>query len=82
MTYGTTELLFISLPHRKPFKQYIDIAAAAVKQYLIIGTFSENGPEKCSGLFIQQYSEVSLDEKLHTHFKKLRCITRRPSDTI
>ena len=64
---------FLTTP--EAIKQYIDIAAAAVKQYLIIGTFSENGPEKCSGLFIQQYSEESLDKKLHTDFKKLRCIT-------
>lgn len=27
---------------------------------LIIGTFSENGPLKCSGIEIQQYSEASL----------------------
>lgn len=27
---------------------------------LILGTFSMNGPKKCSGLEIQQYSEVSL----------------------
>jgi hypothetical protein len=28
-----------------------------------IGTFSENGPKRCSGLDIRQYSETSLNSK-------------------
>jgi hypothetical protein len=30
--------------------------------YLIIGTFSENGPLKCSGLEIRKYSVENLKE--------------------
>lgn len=41
---------------------------------LIIGTFSENGPKKCSGLEIRQYSETSMTERLKTFFEKIRCI--------
>lgn len=43
--------------------------------YLIIGTFSENGPKKCSGLDIQQYSEERMQTQLSGNFDKLNCIT-------
>ncbi len=43
--------------------------------YLIIGTFSENGPEKCSGLPIRQYSEKTMHAVLQAFFKKIKCLT-------
>lgn len=55
--------------------KYIDTARRAVKGYLIIGTFSENGPTKCSGLEIKQYSEQTLTNELKNGFDKIRCIT-------
>lgn len=54
---------------------YLDIARNTVKRYLTIGTFSENGPKKCSGLDIKQYSEEELQAQLTNGFKKIRCIT-------
>jgi len=42
---------------------------------LVIGTFSEQGPKKCSGIEIRQYSEASLTDRLKTSFEKLKCIT-------
>ena len=42
---------------------------------LIIGTFSTDGPEKCSGLPVKQYSENILTSTLQNWFKKIRCIT-------
>ena len=42
---------------------------------LVIGTFSEQGPKKCSGIDIKQYSEVSMSERLKKFFKKVKCIT-------
>jgi SAM-dependent methyltransferase len=42
---------------------------------LVIGTFSDQGPKKCSGIDIKQYSEVSLSERLKKFFKKVKCIT-------
>jgi len=42
--------------------------------YVTIGTFSENGPGKCSGLPIRRYSEQTLTDELATGFRKLRCI--------
>jgi SAM-dependent methyltransferase len=43
--------------------------------YLVLGTFSENGPKKCSGLDIRQYSEASMSYKFEKDFDRIRCIT-------
>jgi SAM-dependent methyltransferase len=55
--------------------KYLDIARNFVSGFLVIGTFSEKGPEKCSGLQIKQYSEEKLTEVLRNGFDKIRCIT-------
>ncbi len=57
--------------------KYISLARLAVKEngIITIGTFSENGPIKCSGLEIKQYSEESLTSELKKGFQKLKCIT-------
>jgi SAM-dependent methyltransferase len=64
--------------------KYMDTARTAVTGFLTIGTFSDNGPEKCSGLQIKQYSEEKLTAELQNGFDKLRCITedhKTPFDT-
>lgn len=55
--------------------KYLEIAANAVEKYMSIGTFSKNGPEKCSGLRIEQYSEEKLAAALAGKFEKIKCIT-------
>ena len=55
--------------------KYMDTARNSVTGYLTIGTFSENGPTKCSGLEIKQYSEETLAAELKNGFDKIRCIT-------
>lgn len=55
------------------------------KGILVIGTFSEQGPKKCSGIEIKQYSEISMTERLQKFFEKVKCITvdhKTPFDTI
>lgn len=42
---------------------------------LVIGTFSEQGPKKCSGIEIKQYSESSMNELFQSNFQKSKCIT-------
>ena len=42
---------------------------------LVVGTFSEQGPKKCSGIEIKQYSEMSMTERLKIFFEKVKCIT-------
>jgi SAM-dependent methyltransferase len=64
--------------------KYIDTARKAVDGYLTIGTFSDTGPDKCSGLNVKQYSEETLSQELKKGFDKIRCITEdhtTPFDT-
>ena len=56
-------------------KKYTEITQKWINGYLIIGTFSENGPKKCSGLDIKQYSETAMENQFSNSFKKLKCIT-------
>jgi len=54
---------------------YLNIVSNAVSDYIVMGTFSKNGPEKCSGLPIKQYSELQLQNQFNKHFKKIKCLT-------
>ena len=66
-------------------KKYIKIATEFVSGYLIIGTFSQNGPKKCSGLEIKQYNEEELTSELKKGFDKIRCVSEdhtTPFNTI
>jgi len=53
---------------------YLAIAGKAIARYMVIGTFSEKGPDKCSGLPVKQYSELQLQKQLKRDFTKMRCI--------
>lgn len=64
---------FLTTPEQ--VSKYIDIARKSITGYLVLGTFSKNGPAQCSGLDIQQYDEASLSEKFREHFEKIQCIT-------
>lgn len=54
---------------------YLDTAKQSVTGYMTIGTFSETGPDKCSGLHVKKYSEELLERELKIGFKKIKCIT-------
>lgn len=66
---------FLTTPDQ--ISRYLTIARDGVQPdgYVTIGTFSENGPDKCSGLPIRQYSEQTLSTVLAQNFKKLTCVT-------
>lgn len=66
---------FHFLTTKEQIEKYLDTAKKSVTGFMTIGTFSENGPMKCSGLDIRQYSEETLTEKLKNGFSKIRCIT-------
>ncbi|WP_339755033.1 class I SAM-dependent methyltransferase [Algoriphagus aquimarinus] len=57
--------------------QYLDTIKANLNPngHLVVGTFSVNGPTKCSGITITQYSEKSLSEKIEKYLKKIYCFT-------
>ncbi len=54
---------------------YTELAAGNINAggFMTIGTFSENGPETCSGLEAKRYSENDLERTLTKYFRKLRC---------
>ena len=52
--------------------------------FLFLGTFSENGPLKCSGLAISQYSEAKFETIFSSDFVKINCFEENhqtPFDT-
>jgi SAM-dependent methyltransferase len=68
--------VFHFLTTTEQISKYLSNARQSLRQagYAIMATFSENGPEKCSGLPIRQYSEQSLVAELSNGFEKLKCI--------
>lgn len=66
-------------------EKYKNTVGKYVTNSLVIGTFSTEGPKKCSGLNIQQYSEQSLLEFWSGGFSKIECRLedhKTPFDTI
>lgn len=55
--------------------KYVDVAAQSMKDggTLFVGTFSESGPAKCSGLDVRRYSESLLSATFKPAFDKTRC---------
>jgi len=73
---------FLTTPQQ--IASYIGIAEKAVDNFMVIGTFSENGPAKCSDLPVKQYTEIQLEHELNS-FTKLKCINEdhiTPFNTI
>ena len=66
---------FHFLTTTEQIKKYMKIARNSVSGFLTIGTFSQNGPEKCSGLEIKQYNEEELTSELNNGFDKVKCVT-------
>lgn len=78
---------FHFLTDENDISNYIETAQKYInpKGVMIMGTFSENGPGKCSGLEIKQYSEKSITERLNGFFEKIKCITidhKTPSGSV
>ena len=75
---------FHFLTTTEQISKYIKTARKSVNGFLTIGTFSKNGPEKCSGLEIKQYNEDELTLELKNGFDKIKCVTEdhlTPFDT-
>ncbi|MBU1013608.1 MAG: class I SAM-dependent methyltransferase [Bacteroidetes bacterium] len=62
---------FHFLIKKDEIEKYVSISADAIHTNgsIIIGTFSEKGPTKCSGLNISQYSTDLLNKTFNPHFK-------------
>lgn len=68
---------FHFLTDEKQADKYVEIANNGIAQdgFLVLGTFSVNGPKKCSGLEIKQYSEESMSYKFEKYMKRVKCVT-------
>lgn len=78
---------FHFLTKTEDVKKYVNISSKSISHngIMVIGTFSENGPKKCSGIEIQQYSENSMTKIFAECFKKMECFTvdhPTPFDTV
>lgn len=78
---------FHFLTDQNEINNYIQTTSKALNEngVLAIGTFSENGPTKCSGIEITQYSQESLSEIFNGIFTKVACLQvdhKTPFDTV
>jgi SAM-dependent methyltransferase len=78
---------FHFLTDEQEISNYLETAQQNINPtgVLVIGTFSEQGPKKCSGIEIKKYSETSMTDRLKNFFEKIKCITvdhKTPFDTI
>jgi len=64
--------VFHFLTHEDEVKTYVDTVVASVDQYLLMSTFSKEGPLKCSGLPITQYDAKSIAAHFTNDFKLLQ----------
>lgn len=79
--------VFHFLTQEENINKYIAIVSNAIANngHFLLGTFSENGPLKCSGLEIKQYSENLMKQTFKQTFEAVRCFTENhttPFDTI
>lgn len=78
---------FHFLTDDEKINKYVSITENGINKngYLVLGTFSDEGPKKCSGLDIRQYNESSMSSRFETSFNRIKCITENhltPFNTI
>lgn len=69
--------VFHFLTDDKWINKYINTVDIAVNDggHFLLGTFSENGPQKCSGLEVSQYSESKMKETFSSKFGVHKCFS-------
>jgi SAM-dependent methyltransferase len=67
--------VFHFLTTEKDKQRYINQVNKYTKQYVIIGTFALDGPEKCSGLSVCRYDADGL-ARLFANFKLVRSLNQ------
>ena len=77
---------FHFLTTEKDIETYKSLVSNSISEngFMFLGTFSESGPLKCSGLEITQYSEEKFERFFGTNFSKMNCFTENhqtPFDT-
>ena len=66
---------FHFLTEKTDIDNYMESVSNALKDegILLVGTFSVEGPEQCSGLTVKQYSENTLTRCFEKYFTKTDC---------
>ena len=69
---------FHFLTKEEQINTYLKLVSDSIipKGYFTIGTFSESGPDKCSGIEIKKYSELSMTSILAENFNKEECFEK------
>ena len=65
---------FHFLTEQSEVDTYLNTLHSAAKKRMIIGTFSDHGPLKCSMLEVHRYSGLELAHTLERDFEKIECI--------
>ena len=66
---------FHFLTTKEQIKKYCRLATSSVNKYLVIGSFSNDGPVKCSGLEIKKYDLAALSNAFSSGFKTIQSLT-------
>ena len=79
--------VFHFLTDKESINKYVALINNAVADNgnFLLGTFSENGPLKCSGLQIKQYSENAMKQTFKEAFEAVKCFTENhttPFNTV
>lgn len=64
--------VFHFLTQKEDINTYTNMVSTAVDQYLLMSTFSKEGPLKCSGLPITQYDIESISSNFSAAFELLQ----------
>jgi 2-polyprenyl-3-methyl-5-hydroxy-6-metoxy-1,4-benzoquinol methylase len=78
---------FHFLTSQKDISKYLETAKQNISAngILVIGAFSDQGPTKCSGIEVKQYSESALTKAIEAYFEKINCIKvdhKTPFNTV
>ena len=67
---------FHFLTNETEIKHYQEITRNHIvpNGHLVLGTFSDQGPKKCSGIDITQYTETTMSALFTERFEKVTCI--------
>ena len=79
--------VFHFLTEENDINKYVELVQRSINSggHFLLGTFSENGPERCSGLEITRYSESSMINKFNNDFQLIKCFKENhmtPFDSV
>lgn len=74
--YWHDRATFHFLSDTKEVNKYLEITNDSISKNgkMMVATFSDSGPLKCSGLEIKQYSKQELELRFSAHFNKIKCV--------